>query len=220
MNLARKNILALYSWNVKFPEIFAKFHFPWHITEFLDNSPTLKKINFPDISLICMNPAKDCDTRFAILGKLGVTCIFFSIFHKLLLSKQYFWSYNNLRIYDHKFHKLDGNPEDCTITVYVFMPWPDEGSSEEIAFHFDVTYIHAYVTFVTRVQQMFIFTFKSTVRLIMSVFLLEVVTSVPSILGSWNWVCYLSRPKLLTLCQSCLWVMPWGGDMGRNISDL
>ena len=61
---------------------------------------------------MCMNRAKDCDTRSAILGKLQVICIFFSIFRKLLLSKHYFWSYSNLCIYDQKAHKLDGNPED------------------------------------------------------------------------------------------------------------
>ena len=53
----------------------------------------------------------------------------------------------------------------------------------KMAFHLDETCIHEYVTFVTRVQQMLMFTFKSTLRF-MSVFLLEGVTSVPSILGS------------------------------------
>ena len=45
----------------------------------------------------------------------------------------------------------------CTITVYVFMPWPGKGAARKIAFHLDIIHICAYVTLVTRAQQMFIF---------------------------------------------------------------
>ena len=37
------NILALYSRNVKFPDIYAKFHFPLIYQRIPDNSLTLKK---------------------------------------------------------------------------------------------------------------------------------------------------------------------------------
>ena len=54
---------------------------------------------------------------------------------------------------------------------------------EHIAFRLDVMCVCAYATFLTSVEQMFMFTFKFTVRF-MSAFLLEVVTSIPSMLGS------------------------------------
>ena len=60
---------------------------------------------------------------------------------------------------------------------------------------------------------MFMFTYKFTLRF-MSEFLLEVITSIPSMLESWNLVCYLSRQTFnfaleLTLCHT------WDGDMGQ-----
>ena len=54
----------------------------------------------------------------------------------------------------------------------------------------NVMCIHAYATVLTSVQQTFMFIFKFT-QGFMSAFLLEVVTSIPSMLGSWNLVCYL-----------------------------
>ena len=45
-------IPASSGWNVKFPDIsltfLQNFIFPWHITEFPDNSLTLKNLHFPD----------------------------------------------------------------------------------------------------------------------------------------------------------------------------
>ena len=49
----------------------------------------------------------------------GLLAYIFSLFCKLLLSKHYFWSYSDLYIYDHKSHKLDGNPED----LYNYSIW-------------------------------------------------------------------------------------------------
>ena len=50
-NISGPNILASSGWNVKFPDIsltfLQSFIFPWHITEFPDNSLTLKKNKFP-----------------------------------------------------------------------------------------------------------------------------------------------------------------------------
>ena len=52
-----------------------------------------------------------------------------------------------------------------------------------IAFAHDVTFVHAFVTFITRVQQMLKFTFKFTLSFTKA-FHLEVITWVPFILGS------------------------------------
>ena len=55
---------------------------------------------------------------------------------------------------------------------------------------------------------MFKYTFKFTLTFT-SMFLLEIITWIPYILGSWNLVCYLPRPKL----QLCARVAP-GSSLG------
>ena len=86
-NTSGPNILASSGWNAKFPDISLTFLqnyiFPWHIIEFPDNSLILKKLNFPDISLTCMNPAHILNSRWLtctrknsnILNSRWSTCI-------------------------------------------------------------------------------------------------------------------------------------------------
>ena len=71
--------------------------------------------------------------------------------------------------------------------------------------------ICGYVTLVTRFKQMFKFTFKFTLTFT-SAFLLEVITWVLFMLGSWNLLRYLLRPKASTRIAPVSWPWVWLGS--------